>query len=204
MPHFLIVRRYAPFATFGGGFEGDIRTVATTSPTATARTVGIVSFDPTGVTGYKGLSSGSEFFGAGKWLAAKIGKRYSTVKAEVSNLALDPLGQRIGFTVHTAGSNPLVPIVAPDIDTFVDLQVTFGIDTQYNGTVRGDGFPNAEVFVVDPEGKEVLLFDFRTGGGRQTGPAALFGDHSRNILGTFAVNSVKIGPPLPVPATKGK
>ncbi len=58
---YLVVRRYAPFAEFGGGFEGDTRTEATTSPTATARTVGVVEFDAKSVRGYRSFSDGSEF-----------------------------------------------------------------------------------------------------------------------------------------------
>jgi hypothetical protein len=94
--------------------------------------------------------------------------------------------------------------VAPDITTFVDLKVTFGDDMRYEGTVRGTCFPNAEVFVNEPSGRQVMLFDFRTGKGRQTGPAFLIGNHSGDVLGTFAVNAVKIGPAAPCPVTQGK
>lgn len=41
----LYVRRYAPFSQFGGGFEGDNRSVSSTSLTATSRTSGSVFFD---------------------------------------------------------------------------------------------------------------------------------------------------------------
>lgn len=204
MSFFLIVRRYAPFTTFGLGFEGDVRKGASTSSTATARTIGVVSFDSRHVLGYCSFSSGSEFFGAGKWLTAKIGKHYSTVKSKVTDIKIDPKGTGLSFIVHTAGSNPLIPIIAPDIDTFVDLKVNFfGTYNRYEGNVRGDSFPNAEVFIDEPDGKKILLFDFRTAGGRDTGPSALFGNHSGDILGTFDVNSVKNRPPLPCPITKG-
>jgi hypothetical protein len=42
--YFLVVRRYAPFSSFDGGFEGDSRTEATVNPMATARTIGVVAF----------------------------------------------------------------------------------------------------------------------------------------------------------------
>jgi hypothetical protein len=199
---FLLVRRYAPFATFGGGFEGDTRTEATTSPTATARTIGIVSFEPSGVLGFTSYSSGSTFEGAGPWLAEKIGRHFSKVKAELSNVSVTP--GTLSFTVHTAGANPLVPIVAPDIDTYVDFKVTFGDSPRYEGTVRGDTFPNAEVFVVEPNMREVLLFDYRTAGGRNTGPLTrLAGDNSGVVLGHFDVLVVAIGPQVPVKPTPG-
>lgn len=202
MSNYLFVRRYAPFATFGGGFEGDNRTGASTSPVATARTIGVVEFGPTGVTALVGFSTGSTFEGAGPWLAEKIGRHFSKVKSEVTGLAVSP--RTLGFTVQTAGANPLVPVVAPDIDTFVDFNVSFGENTRYWGTVRGDSFPNAEVFVVDEAGREILLFDFRTGGGRNTGPMTrLAGAHARQTLGSFDVTIVAVGPQLRVQPTYG-
>ena len=201
---YLVVRRYAPFAEFGGGFEGDTRTKATTSPTATARTVGVVEFDAKSVRGYRSFSDGSEFLGAGKWLAAKIGKKYSTVKSEVTGITNGR--NSVSFTVFTAGANPLLP-GAPDIDTYVDFTATFAADsgnTRYEGAMRGDSFPNAEVFVIEDSKREVLLLDFRTAGGKNTGPGRLFGEHANLLLGTFSVNAVAIGPPIPIAPVMGK
>lgn len=201
---YLFVRRYAPFSQFGGGFEGDTRTQATTSPTATARTIGVVEFSATSVLGYRSFSDGTMFLGATAWLANKIGRKYSTVKADVTRISKGR--NSIFFTVFTAGSNPLVP-GAPDIDTYVDVKATFdgaSGNTRYEGTVRGDNFPNAEVFVVEDSKREVLLFDFHTGGGKNTGPARLFGEHADLVLGTFSVNVVAIGPQAPVAPLRGK
>ena len=201
---YLVVRRYAPFAEFGFGFEGDTRTEATTSPTATARTVGVVEFDAKSVRGYRSFSDGTEFLGVGNWLAAKIGKKYSNVKSGVTEITKGP--NRISFTVFTAGSNPLLP-GAPDIDTFVDFTATFDAasgNTRYEGTVRGDSFPNAEVFVIENSAREVLLFDFRTAGGKNTGPGRIIGEHANLSLGTFSVNSVANGPPKPIAPVMGK
>jgi hypothetical protein len=95
----------------------------------------------------------------------------------------------ISFTAYTAGSNPCVP-GAPDIDTFVDLDAVFSMSSVvFSGKVRGDSFPNAEVWVYDGTVNPgyVLLFDFRTGGGQNTGPATLFGSGKSNVLGTFQV-----------------
>ncbi len=61
----LVFRRYAPFATFGGGFEGDNRTVASTSLAATARTIGVIGFSPGSVGPLNTSSSGTAFSGAG-------------------------------------------------------------------------------------------------------------------------------------------
>jgi len=200
---YLFVRRYAPFAEFGGGFEGDVRTQATTSSTATARTVGVVEFDNTTVRGYKSFSDGTQFLGAGPWLARKIGKKFSTMKAAIMGVNKSP--GSISFTVFTAGSNPLVP-GAPDIDTYVDFKATWiaaSGTTRYEGVVRGDSFPNAEVFIVEENKREVLLFDFQTSSSKNTGPLRLVGEHASVVLGTFGVNVVAIGPQAPVARVHG-
>ncbi len=105
----------------------------------------------------------------------------------------------ISFTVFTAGANPLVP-GAPDIDTYVDFKfTTMSENARYRGKVRGDTFPNAEVFIVDNNKREVLLFDFRTKGDSSTGPLRLIGEHADVLLGTFSVNVPAIGPVATVP-----
>jgi hypothetical protein len=184
MSYFLVVRRYAPFSSFGGGFEGDVRVAGSVNPNATARTIGVITFDALGVQAFMGFSSGSTFEGAGQWISRKIGRSFAQVKTVLSNesTALSS----ISFTVHTAGANPLVPIAAPDIDTFVDVSVTFDPNgLVVSGHVRGDSFPNAEVILLDEALSGELLFDFHTSGGRQTGPARLFGANAASSLGRF-------------------
>lgn len=192
MNYLLVIRRYAPFKTFGGGFEGDERKAGSNSEFASARTIGFVQFDDTGEVYSYGTSSGSEFNGFGNWVSSKIGRHYSKVNSRISNIKYSK--SILSFKVHTEGSNPLVPIVAPDIDTFVSVEVKFSESyISINGTVGGNSFPNAEVLLVD-HGAECsvdstsnLLFDYRTGGGRNTGPfARLAGDGSGEILGDFS------------------
>jgi hypothetical protein len=135
--YFLVVRRYAPFATFGGGFEGDSRFEGTVSPFASARTIGFTAFTLGNVTAYKGWSSGSTFDGAGDWIRKIIGRHFSHVKAEISGI--DKGRGFIVFTMHTAGANPLVPIVAPNIVTNVDFKATFNATSViFEGVVHGD------------------------------------------------------------------
>jgi hypothetical protein len=146
-----------------------------------------VTFDPIGVQGYIGYSSGSTFEGAGQWISKIIGRHYSQVKAEISQESIQT--GRVSFTVHTAGANPLVPIVAPDIDTFLDFTAAFTeAAISVSGKVRGDTFPNAEIVLLDESLQGTLLFDYRTSGGRETGPLSLFGDHAGEILGGFATS----------------
>ena len=180
----LIFRRYAPFETFGGGFEGDARTRASTSLTATARTIGALNFAPGNVGNMAGGSSGTTYAGLGAQVQQLLGKHFSKVMAAVSveTRSIDCLR----FTAETAGANPMIP-AAPDIDTCLDVQIVFrdrALDI--TGTMRGDDFPNAEVFVTDAAGHAVLVFDFETSGGQTTGPMLrLAGDHRAQVLGQF-------------------
>jgi hypothetical protein len=64
----------------------------------------------------------------------------------------------------------------------------------YKGKVYGDDFPNCEIFVVDDDKREALLFDFITKGGRNTGPARLLGSNRSQYLGTFDKFVPKSGP----------
>ena len=170
-------RRYAPFAEFGFGFEGDHRTSASTSFTDTARTSGGCSFGPGLVGPGYGTSSGTRHKLSSSSAMSKV---TSSVTVASRSLA------QVRFTAMTAGANPMVP-GAPDIDTFVDITASFGnSELSIEGKVRGDTFPNAEVFVVDGVGKAILLWDFATSGGQDTGPMTrLAGSHSDTALGTF-------------------
>jgi hypothetical protein len=184
MAYRLYVRRYAPFAVFGGPYHGDTRTTPSSSLTDTARTIGFVTFDRTGISGSAGYSSGSSMVGPG----ARLGTRYGTVTVTVTRSA--PTASGVSFAFSTAGANPLAPPGAPDIDTFVDLSVNWTVGRMLiDGQVRGDNFPNAEAFVLDTHGRGVIIFDFRTGGGQDSGPfTRLFGSHSKQVLGSIAAS----------------
>ncbi|TLZ28546.1 MAG: hypothetical protein E6K32_14805 [Gammaproteobacteria bacterium] len=179
MTYALVFRRYAPFNSFGGGFEGDTRTAPSTSPLASARTIDITYFDRTGAGRSIGLSSGTTHTIFGGHGMSKVSTRVSGVIVGATSIA---------FSAASAGANPLVPL-APDIDTFVDLRVTFSSQRLVvEGQVRGDTFPNAEVILYDGSRpvRAVMLFDFRTAGGRNTGPfVRLEGAHESTVLGRF-------------------
>jgi hypothetical protein len=181
----LFFRRYAPFKTFGGGFEGDNRSTASTSLAATARTIGALNFSPGNVGNMTAESSGTTFAGLGAWIQLFLGKHQSEVTSSVS-VATRTI-KFLRFTAQTSGANPMVP-AAPSIDTYLDAQVLFRSQAiEICGTLRGDNFPNAEVFATDAAGKSVLIFEFATTGGQTTGPMArLAGDHSAQILGVFS------------------
>jgi len=180
----LVFRRYAPFKQFGFGFEGDNRSGPSVSMSATARTIGMVPFERGSIGALTASSSGTEFTGAGDWLKHKAGRHTSKVSSKLVSNGVSVSAVR--FTASTAGANPMVP-GAPAIDTFVDFSATWiGNSIRFEGGLRGDDFPNAEVFVVDPAGKACLLFDGRTTGGQDTGPMTrLAGTHDKQKLGSF-------------------
>src|SRR4051794_10006491 len=119
MPYMLVFRRYAPFKEFGGGFEGDDRSGPSTSLMASARTVGVVTFDGSSIS-INGSSSGTAFTGFGADVNQVLGKHTSKVVATVDVKTRNTM--LLSFTAYTAGANPMVPL-APDIDTFVDLDI---------------------------------------------------------------------------------
>jgi LysM repeat protein len=210
----LYVRRYAPFGSFGGGFDGDGRDYST-SLAATARTVGVVTFSrkPGTDLAATGHSSGSSWVGPWeirkKYPLLSVGRHIGQVRVTVSKVAVSE--NKISFTLYTEGNMPLKDIMlhekiagavdklnnalrpnsphpqgTPDIDTFVDFSATFSADKAvFEGVVRGDGFPNAEVFVLDAASKPVGLLDYRTRSGIAGPYYRLFGAHAGNRLATF-------------------
>jgi hypothetical protein len=182
----MVFRRYAPFAQFGMGFEGDHRAGPSVSMSATARTIGIVEFDRSGIYKIDAYSSGTRFTGGGAFVRDRMfgGVHFSHVTKTLTNQAVNP--NSISFTASTAGANPMVP-GAPEIDTFVDFSAEWiASSIRMQGRVRGDNFPNAEVFVLDSTLVGCLLFDGRTTGGADTGPMTrLEGAHESQVLGSF-------------------
>ncbi len=192
----LVVRRYAPFESFGGGFEGDNRGFST-SLQATARTTGMVSFSPLdgGVQSTEGSTSGSTYIGP--WAVRKtyplgaVGKSVGQVRVMVTGISSG--GGQIGFTMETSGNLPLKDVAlhptiagaidkanqwarpgspnpqgAPNIDTYLDFKASLSADAMIvAGVMRGDSFPNCEVFLLDGPhgGAAAALLDYRTSGG---------------------------------------
>lgn len=96
-------------------------------------------------------------------------------------------GDFVKFTAYTAGANPWIPVISPDIDTYVDFTASFGSGSfSVMGKVRGDPFPNLEVFLMDGAGNKVLLLDFRTSGGTFGPLYKLWGDNQHYVIGRFA------------------
>lgn len=84
MEYTLVFRRYAPFETFGLGFEGDVRTGPSTNLKDTARTIGIIGFSPGRVGALTARSDGTAFTLLGPKVANLLGKHISKLTSSVS------------------------------------------------------------------------------------------------------------------------
>ena len=85
MGYFLVFRRYAPFVTFGFGFEGDHRIGPSVSMQATARTIGVVPFQRGSVGLISATTSGTHYDGAGAWVRKLAGNPKSNVSSSISD-----------------------------------------------------------------------------------------------------------------------
>jgi hypothetical protein len=209
----LVVRRYAPFESFGGGFEGDNRQFST-SMIVTARTVGVVTFSAVAgaaITG-NGYSDGSSY--VGPWAVRKshhlgaIGKHIGQVRVLVSRVHSG--GGKVEFTVETSGNLPLKDVMlhrsianaidkanawirpgtphpqgSPNIDTFLDFRAGLEVGhMNVEGVLRGDSFPNAEVFLLDARHNAAPLLDYQTSSG-VAGPLWLVFSHPHTRRAEF-------------------
>jgi hypothetical protein len=171
----LFVRIYAPFKTFGFGFEGDDRG-PTTAACVSSRIAASVTFDPVAglVRGSDVRSSPSRFVPAGLTATARPRQRISAVK----------LARGLLLQLDIAGANPLAP-PAPDIDVRLRLEAAVS-DSRLDvvAGLTGDAFPNAEVFLEDGARSRRMVITFATSGGRQTGPLIkLPGNRQENMSG---------------------
>lgn len=152
------LRSYAPFVSFGGGFSGDARG-PTTDLNVSSKAAVAVAIDPT----------------TGQFCSCSVTRAYShygrrgSDKSRFSASAVPNarVTQRDGkIFIDMTNSNPLVPGAA-DIDINAKLIIGNGTIDWY---VSGDGFPNAELFIIDSQGRATMLDTFETNAGATTGP----------------------------------
>jgi len=169
------LRTFAPFESFGGGFEGDDRSFST-DLNATSRIAGKVTIAPaTGqVLGATARSSPSSCAGAPCSLVLGDSSRTGTPTISTRNV-------NGAIVVNMAGANPLVR-GAPNIHLSLTLRV--GPNGGFSGSLAGDAFPNAEVFVVGPGGA-TMLHKFSTSGGPLTGPFLYLPGANTRPMGDF-------------------
>ena len=74
-------------------------------------------------------------------------------------------------------------VVAVLDSSAVTLRV--GPNGGFSGSLVGDAFPNAEVFVVRPGGGATMLHTFSTSGGAATGPFLFLPGANTRPMGNF-------------------
>ena len=167
----LVTRTYAPFKTFGGGFEGDNRGPSQSlKATARIHTWTVIDFKNSTVESWVWSSK-----------SVAVGTFAKTIASPNSGTAKPTLTSDADFsydlvriTQHYEGALPIVKY-SPDIDvhtaTAFELGTKDGVtNLKIYGRFSGDRFPNTESFMVDPEGNSIRLGDFQTSGGKLTGP----------------------------------
>jgi hypothetical protein len=138
----LVVRTFIPQKRFLG-FVGDGRDFSM-SPNTTYRTGMFLVFDLTNGRITESLLGNS----TGTRRRASDPPVYADVRVKLEKWEGDK--GRILLSAHMEGSDPLVPLVAPDVDTDVVLTAFLKDENLFvAGTVIGDAFPSTEVFLRD-------------------------------------------------------
>jgi hypothetical protein len=140
----LYIRSFAPWDSFGGGFHGDGRTFST-SPSVSSRISAHIRFKVPEMT-----IVSSEIHSDPSSHPLR-GPRTAT-----PTLYVDGSGPH--YLISYEGANPLVPH-SPNIDVLVDVTAQYQapLGVCFEGNVLGDGFPNAEMFVRQPAGDQMLF-----------------------------------------------
>ena len=78
---------------------------------------------------------------------------------------------------------------SPDIDvrSSITMRLMEGNILRIEGTMKGDGFPNAELFVGDAANNRIMLNEFTTTGGKM-GPAYMLFGEGDAAMGSFMLD----------------
>lgn len=180
----LNLRSYAPFAQFGGGFEGDSRGPSTSTAVTSRIAVSLIFNPQSGKVGKpRATSSGTTYLPL-NWR--------DMAEPRVTLISAVKVTNGISLRLDLAGSNPLLRRIAPDIDLHATMSFTIAEGYfRVLAQLTGDRFPNAEMFVTDERGQARMLMTYETTSGPFSGPAfALPGN------GRLPMNSICIGFPV--------
>ena len=162
-PHPIHIRSFAPFKTFGGGFEGDNRRYSTSlSPseggTSTSRLQHVFTVNPTTRT----FNAGYVWSNQSRHPLLGSGNATPNDRANIKNFTSSTDGNgnsTIKFTANMAGANPLIN-GSPNIDVHTNFTLT---ENESAGTLKinavqtGDAFPSAETFIGDTKGNQLFI-----------------------------------------------
>jgi hypothetical protein len=199
-----IVRSFAPFDTFGGGFEGDERSFSASLDVSSRITQTInVKPGPNPSVKSKAWSDPSRGYGwfpqlmhdlthlmALDWGDLDPFGPMEATAIPRERLAMKTVGNDHLINAHYEGAMPLTSErTTPEIDVSTTLVVSReGEWLRIFGVIRGDGFPNVEVLARDSAGTVMFLHGFHSSKGRLLGPlTGLFGEGSE-IMGSFTLD----------------
>jgi hypothetical protein len=113
----------------------------------------------------------------------KWGRKANATAQDTINAISGGIG---GLQMGISGSNPLVPL-SPPIQTNLDLtdQETAS-QVCYSGSLYGNQFPDAEVFVLNSQGQSKMLLTFTTPGSPTSGQLKLIGNDGTGNMGSFS------------------
>ncbi len=145
--------------SYGGPFHGDGRgfSLDTTSPSVTARINAYLEVVlPTGVSGQNKVWCNES---QGPWMG--VGLESNATAIPGSTLTVQKSGQLVNAVIDVWAANPLVRVVAPDIDAKGEYGLRWENDKlTIDATVTGDQFPACETFIEDPRGNKIFLGGF--------------------------------------------
>jgi RHS repeat-associated protein len=167
-------RSFAPFRRFGGGWGGDDRGFSTDLNASARITQSTVVDIRAGTASTVAWSDESEKVSRGwttfqQLLTLSWSFKNHRFGEPTPTASLQSNGQNAVLSQHVEGSNPLIN--APQIDVYSDVyMIQKGNMLWSQGTIAGDRFPNAEMFIRDPAGSAVMLATFATTAGQTKGP----------------------------------
>jgi hypothetical protein len=195
----LFLRSYAPFKVFGGGYAGDDRGPSTdTSATAKILYVLTFSFVPmqpvgepyTDCSESKGrglfpylMSATAPFSAAVDHQGVVRGRGKAPQATNVA--AIGRPGHGFALHAEVSAANPLVGMAA-DIDVQLNARLERAPGSlRISGSLVGDAFPSAEIFLRDAAGNAILIHHFQTAGD-EMGPYHFLPGRNFRPMGRFS------------------
>jgi RHS repeat-associated protein len=158
-PYPVHIRSFAPMKEFGGYFSGDNRGYSTAAGkgeggSVTSRVQQTFTVDPSKgeLTGQRTWSDASHH----PWRESQTATPTGSVDV---TYGCSPTKNSATVDAKMAGANPLVP-GSPDIDVKSSISIVEDLKAgtlTVNATMKGDGFPAAEMFIGDTKGQQLMV-----------------------------------------------
>ena len=162
---------FGSYAPLSGGFEGDTTDPEVGHRIGVAARVWLVRGE---VRLTKPTYSGTEHHSTGITEKGQL-------RARLRNRMRLPNGLK--FSIHLSGSNPVGP-GSPDIDLTLDMKLWKSEGAIVApSSLRGDEFPNTEVFIEDETGRAEVFLTFETQTGRFSPFRRIWGEGRSQMKG---------------------